>query len=103
MEIRIEKDDKSTAIKIVVIGRVDSITSTELERVINETIKNTKEIIIDCNELNYVSSACLRVLLQSQRKLGRGGKLKLVGVNENVMDVFKITGFDSILSIEEKI
>jgi anti-sigma B factor antagonist len=59
-----------------------------------------KELILDCGELEYVSSAGLRVILKAQKRMKAQGSMKLMGVNETVMEVFDITGFTDILTIE---
>lgn len=83
---------------IAVSGRLDTTTSPELESFIGEKISFDAPIVIDCKELEYISSAGLRVLLTTQKK--SKGKLKLVNVCELVMEVFEMTGFADILVIE---
>ena len=72
----------------------------KIEKTINETVDEIKELILDMNQLTYVSSAGLRVLLSAQKKMSKIGTMKLIGVCEEVMDVFEMTGFVDILNIE---
>ena len=59
-----------------------------------------KELVLDFSALDYISSAGLRVLLSAQKTMSKQGSMKLTGVNESVMEVFEITGFSGILTIE---
>ena len=85
-------------LKISLDGRLDTITAPELESFINENIAGVNTVEIDCAKLTYVSSAGLRVLLGAQKKMLSG--LKLTNVCELVMEVFEITGFVDVLTIE---
>ena len=79
-------------------GRLDTITAPELESFLNEKLAGVSALNIDCARLAYVSSAGLRVLLATQKKMK--GKMKLTNVCELVMEVFEMTGFADILVIE---
>ena len=81
-------------------GRLDTTTAPTLEKTINEILDGVTELILDMNQLTYVSSAGLRVLLSTQKKMNKQGTMKLIGVCEDVMDVFEMTGFVDILNIE---
>lgn len=86
--------------KIVVVGRLDTQTAPELEKELDEVIANVKELTFDMTGLEYVSSAGLRVILKAQKIMNTQGSMKLVGVRDNIMEVFDITGFLDILTIE---
>jgi anti-sigma B factor antagonist len=79
-------------------GRLDTITSTEFDAFLSENLQGIGAITIDCEKLSYISSAGLRVLLATQKKMK--GALKLKNVQEVVMEVFEITGFVDVLTIE---
>ncbi len=81
-------------------GRLDTITSPDLEKDLQETMGSLSELIIDLEKLEYLSSAGLRVLLSAQKIMSRQGSMKVVHVNETVMDIFEVTGFSDILTIE---
>ena len=86
--------------KIIVVGRLDTQTAPELEKEIDKVIPDVKELIFDMNGLEYVSSAGLRVILKAQKIMNTKGSMKLIGVNDSIMEVFDITGFLDILTIE---
>ena len=81
-------------------GRIDSNTAVELEQAIKESIDGVTELTLDMKETEYISSAGLRVLLAAQKQMNKQGKMKVLNVNETVMEVFEITGFADILTIE---
>ena len=83
---------------VLLDGRLDTTTAPQLESFIAENLSNQTELVIDCEKLNYVSSAGLRVLLSTHKKTN--GALKLIKVCEIVMEVFDITGFTDVLTIE---
>lgn len=96
----IEKTQNSTQLTLSIIGRLDTSTAPQLEKVVTEEINNVTDLIIDCKELEYVSSAGLRVILKAQKKMSAVGSMKVINVNEPIMEVFEITGFSDILTIE---
>ena len=98
MTIEIKKNPEETIIEIV--GRLDTITAPALDKTINEDIGDTKNLVLDVKGMEYISSAGLRVLLAAQKKMQKIGSMKLIGVCEEVMDVFEMTGFADILVIE---
>ncbi len=83
-------------------GRLDTVSSPELEAELTKLPEDVTELILDFNELEYISSAGLRVLLSAQKKMSAVGSMKVIGVNETVNEVFDITGFCDILTIETK-
>ena len=98
MTIEIKKSAAKTIIEVV--GRLDTITAPALDKTINEDIPDTKNLVLDLNGLEYISSAGLRVLLGAQKKMQKIGSMKVVNVCSEVMDVFEMTGFADILAIE---
>ena len=96
----IEKVLNGTTANITVIGRLDTQTAPELEKEIDGVISNLKELVFDMAGLEYVSSAGLRVILKAQKIMNTKGSMKLIGVNDSIMEVFDITGFLDILTIE---
>lgn len=79
-------------------GRLDTVTAPDLEAVLSENAAKAAALVLDCEKLEYVSSAGLRVLLAAQKKMD--GAMKLTNVCELVMEVFEMTGFADILVIE---
>ena len=96
----IEKVVNGENAKIIVVGRLDTQTAPELEKEMDGIISNVKELIFDMAGLEYVSSAGLRVILKAQKIMNTQGSMKLTGVNDSIMEVFDITGFLDILTIE---
>ena len=98
MTIEIKKNQETTIIEIV--GRLDTITAPVLDKTINQDIGDTKNLVLDVKNMEYISSAGLRVLLAAQKKLQKIGSMKVTGVCDAVMEVFEMTGFADILVIE---
>ena len=98
MMIEIKKNVENTTVEIV--GRLDTTTAPSLEKTLKEDMGETKNLILDLKGLEYISSAGLRVLLSAQKKMKQIGSMKLRNVCEEVMEVFEITGFVDILTIE---
>ena len=96
----IEKAINGTAAVLKIIGRLDTTTAPALEATIDACAADIRELVLDCGALEYVSSAGLRVILKAQKLMNAQGKMKLTNVNETVMEVFDITGFTDILTIE---
>ena len=96
----IEKVLNGESAKIIVVGRLDTQTAPELEKEIDGIIANLKELVFDMTGLEYISSAGLRVILKAQKIMNAKGSMKLTNVNDNIMEVFDITGFLDILTIE---
>ncbi len=85
---------------LVLTGRLDTSTAPDLELELKSVLGGLKSLVIDMEKLDYVSSAGLRVLLYAQKEMNRQGKMTVRHVNEMVMEVFDITGFTEILTIE---
>ena len=98
MTIEIKKNADELVLEIT--GRLDTITAPALDKTINENLGEIKNLILDCKNLEYISSAGLRVLLSTQKKLQQKGTMKIKNVREEVMEVFEITGFVDILTVE---
>ena len=98
MNISIEKENGITVLKIE--GRLDTTTAPELEKTINAEGESLKNLVLDFNNVDYISSAGLRVLLTAQKKMNTQGSMELMNVSEAVMDIFEMTGFAEILVIK---
>ena len=85
---------------IVVSGRLDTNSSPKLEAVLRQSVSGVTELVFDFSGVEYLSSAGLRVLLAAQKVMNRQGSMKLIGVSADVMEVFEITGFSNILTVE---
>ena len=98
MQININKANNEATISI--IGRLDTTSAPELEKVVTEPLTGVTSLIFDLGQLEYTSSAGLRVFLQAQKLMNRQGEMKLTHVSEAVMEIFDITGFTDIMTIE---
>lgn len=98
MEIIKTKDGEK--LTVALSGRLDTTTSPVLQASLAEDIDAVKELVFDMKGLEYISSAGLRVLLSSQKTMNKQGSMKLTGVCEAVKEVFDVTGFSDILTIE---
>lgn len=98
--MKIEKNIENGNVTLIVSGRLDTTTAPDLEKELESILVETKELVFDMSELEYISSAGLRVLLKAQKIMNSQGNMKVVHVNESIMEVFEITGFLDILTIE---
>ena len=98
--MRIDKNLEGEKLELAVVGRLDTTTAPELDQELKASLEGVKELVLDLAGLEYISSAGLRVLLGAQRRMNQQGSMKLVHVNELVMEVFEVTGFSTILTIE---
>ena len=81
-------------------GRLDTTTSPDLEKELKEVLDGVSELTLDFSALDYISSAGLRVLLSAQKRMNKQGEMKITHVNEIIMEIFDVTGFSDILTIE---
>ncbi len=96
----IEKVQNGTSLTIAVEGRLDTITAPELEGELKKSLENAESLALDFSRLDYISSAGLRVLLSAHKSMSGKGGMKIVNANEIVREVFDVTGFSDILTIE---
>lgn len=96
----IEKECIETVLTMKVSGRLDTITAPTLETEITESAAGCEQLVLDFAGLEYISSAGLRVILKAQKLMTAKGGMKLLHVNETIMEIFEITGFSDILTIE---
>ena len=98
--MNIEKKCKGNVITLKVSGRLDTTTAPALETAVSEVVGACESLILDFDGLEYISSAGLRVILKAQKAMAAKGDMKLLHVNETIMEIFEITGFSDILTIE---
>ncbi|MBE5922877.1 MAG: STAS domain-containing protein [Lachnospiraceae bacterium] len=97
----IQKNREADILTVAVEGRLDTTTAPQLEEELNASIDGVKELVLDLVDLAYVSSAGLRVLLSAQKTMNKQGSMVIKNANEEVMEIFEVTGFIDILNIEE--
>lgn len=96
----VNKNREGNALCVSVVGRLDTVTAPELEASLKEEFEGLADLTIDLGELEYISSAGLRVLLLAQKTMSKQGKMVVRNVNETVKEIFDVTGFSDILTVE---
>ena len=96
----ITKTTEGTSLTLVLEGRLDTVTAPQLESELRSSIDGIDKLFLDFTSLEYISSAGLRILLSTQKIMNKQGGMVIRNVNEDVMDIFDITGFADILTIE---
>jgi anti-sigma B factor antagonist len=100
MIMKINYNREAEKLTVAPEGRLDTVTAPEFENKVGELLAGVSDLVLDMTQIEYVSSAGLRVILKIQKVMFNQGKMKLIGVNESVMEVFEITGFANMLNIE---
>ena len=95
----LNKNLDGTTLTIEIIGRLDTTTAPVLEEEITKSISGIKTLVLDFGQLEYISSAGLRVLLKSQKTMSKQGKMIIVNASETIREVFELTGFMDILTL----
>ncbi len=96
----ITKNMNGTTLEVALEGRLDTMTAPELETELNQSMGSAESLVLDFSNLEYISSAGLRVLLSAHKVMSAKGGMKVIKVNEIVQEVFDVTGFADILTIE---
>ena len=94
---RIKNDD---ALTLRIEGRLDTLNAPELEAIVNTELDGAIDLTLDFLGVDYVSSAGLRVLLMAQKKMGACGSMRLKNVSPMIKEIFEVTGFSEILTVE---
>lgn len=98
--LNIQKNMEDGKLCYALEGRLDTMTAPDLEKDLKESLDGVSDLTMDFEKLEYISSAGLRVLLSAQKTMNKQGSMKLVNVNETIMEIFEVTGFSDILTIE---
>lgn len=96
----INKNLNGTELSIELVGRLDTTTAPQLEAELKSSLNGVNSLILDFAQLEYISSAGLRVLLSAQKVMNKQGKMVIKHVNETILEVFEVTGFTDVLTIE---
>ena len=96
----INKTANGQALAIALEGRLDTTTAPELEAVLKDSLEGINDLTFDFEKLDYISSAGLRVLLSTQKIMSKQGEMKILHVSDVIMEIFDVTGFSDILTIE---
>ena len=81
-------------------GELDTLTSQDLEKQLDELLADTDTVVVDMEKVGYITSAGLRILLQMEKVMEQKGSMKVIHVSEDIMEIFEVTGFTEILTIE---
>ena len=98
--LNITKSIENNVADFALEGRLDTVTAPELEKELKVSLDGVTELRIDFEKLDYISSAGLRVLLSAQKQMNQQGTMTLYHVNQTIMEIFEVTGFSDILTIE---
>lgn len=98
--LNISKESNATSLVVTLEGRLDTTTAPDLEKELKDSLDDVTELIMDFEKLEYISSAGLRVLLTAQKIMSKQGSMKLIHVKDDVNEIFEVTGFSDILTIE---
>jgi len=98
--LNINKTVDNTAAAFKLEGRLDTVTAADLENALKDSLDGVTELTFDFEKLDYISSAGLRVLLSAQKTMNKQGSMKIINVNDIIMEIFEVTGFSDILTIE---
>ncbi len=98
--MEIKKCKKENELNLVIEGRLDTTTAPQLEAELKQDIDGVEMLVLDFAALEYLSSAGLRVLLAAQKVMNKQGKMIIRNVNETINEIFEVTGFIDILTIE---
>ena len=98
--MKITKSVQNDSVCLALAGRLDTITSPELERELQDVLPEAKELVLDFEKLEYISSSGLRLLLAAQKVMSKQGEMRITHVNETIMEIFEVTGFVDILTIQ---
>ncbi|MDD4074955.1 MAG: STAS domain-containing protein [Eubacteriales bacterium] len=96
----IQKTTNGAELTLALEGRLDTVTAPQLETELTESLADVEKLVLDFSDLVYISSAGLRVLLAAQKRMAKQGSMVVRHANETVMEVFEVTGFVDILTIE---
>ena len=96
----IEKTLNASELTVKVGGRLDTTTAPELEASLKESFEGVTKLVLDFSDLDYLSSAGLRVLLQAQKTMNKQGEMIVKNINETIQEIFEVTGFSDVLTIE---
>jgi len=98
--LNISKKENGKELTIALEGRLDTTTAPLLENELKSVIEGKTALTMDFEKLEYISSAGLRVLLSAQKIMNKQGSMKIIHVCPEVLDIFEVTGFSDILTVE---
>ncbi len=98
--LNISKNSEGSTLTVALDGRLDTSTAPELEDSLKDDLNEVTELVFDLKDMQYISSAGLRVLLSAQKVMNKKGAMVIRNANEQIKEIFDVTGFSDILTIE---
>ncbi len=98
--MKINKTQNEGVLTIALTGRLDTMTAPDLDAELKHSLDDVAELVFDMKELQYISSAGLRVLLSAQKAMNKQGSMKVINISDEIREIFEVTGFIDILTIE---
>lgn len=98
--MKIDLTKNEAALTVALEGRLDTTTAPQLEAELKTALVGVEALTFDLEKLDYISSAGLRVLLSAQKTMHKQGSMKITHANEMILEIFEVTGFSDILTIE---
>ena len=99
--MEIKKEQNGTSLTMFLSGRLDTVAAVDFEKELNTSLDGVTALTLDCSALEYVASSGLRTFLMAQKRMNKQGNMTMRHVQEPVMEVLSMTGFDDLLSIEK--
>ena len=99
--MEIKKVSEGSALTISLVGRLDAVTALQLDKDLQATLGGVDDLTVDLADLEYISSAGLRLLLKTQKRMDRQGAMRIRNIRENVREVLDMTGFSDFLTIAD--
>ncbi|MBO7548971.1 MAG: STAS domain-containing protein [Clostridia bacterium] len=101
-KLTINKISDGNRLTLALVGHLSTATAIELDTLLGESLDGVTELVFDFSELKYISSAGLRVLLSTQKRMNSRGSMKITGASSNIIEIFDITGFTDFFTIESR-
>ena len=99
--MEIKKEQNGTSLTMFLSGRLDTVAAADFEKELQSSLEGVSTLVLDCSELTYVASSGLRALLMVQKRMNKQGSMVMRHVQDAVMEVLSMTGFDDLLQIEK--
>ena len=99
--MEIKKEQNGTSLTMFLSGRLDTVAAADFEKELQSSLESVSTLVLDCSELTYVASSGLRALLMAQKQMNKQGSMVMRHVQDAVMEVLSMTGFDDLLQIEK--
>ena len=99
--MEIKKEQNGTSLTMSLSGRLDTVAAADFEKELQSSLEGVSTLVLDCSELTYVASSGLRALLMAQKRMNKQGSMVMRHVQDAVMEVLSMTGFDDLLQIEK--